>query len=223
MKTTNVLWVGDCPEWDDEVPANRLEEFKALLKILQQSLLASAAAEIIDDQHPREWHLALFSRFVPRPYYAGNYRQPAAIFECLQVDVEVDGVAGTHWRDVPEAVQDLFVRVAANIVAAEIEWEDLPPTKRVLRVGWLVAELVGQFIRIHPFLNGNGRVSRLIWRWILFRFGVSPQCTIFPRPSAPYSGLMAAAMRGNHLPLALAVIDHLGKNAPRQDPPPPRR
>lgn len=208
--------MGSCPPWDDRIPDDRLSEFKALLDRVQREIFSSAAERILNDSDACRWHRTLFHRFVPLDYYAGNFRQVDPTRPCLQQRVRVGTAYGWHWHSTPEAVQRLFREVFADLAQVEIRWKLLAERDRVLTIAQLVATLVGGFIRVHPFINGNGRVSRLLWRWMLYRFGVSPQHTVFPRPGPPYSQLMAAAMEGNYLPLAAAVIEHLARNRPQQ-------
>ena len=216
MKTTSVPLVGDCPPWDARIPVDRLSEFKALLNQVQQEILASAGTGLIGDDVVRRWHRTLFHPFVPLGYYAGNFRQAVPGRPCLQADVEVGGVSGWPWQTAAESTRRLFQAVFADLTETEIRWQYLAERDRVLAVARLVTNLVGGFVRIHPFLNGNGRVSRLLWRWMLYRFDVPAQSTVFPRPAAPYEQLMSSAMRGDYHPLAVAVIAHLAAHKPRQ-------
>jgi hypothetical protein len=59
-------------------------------------------------------------------------------------------------------------------------------------------------------MNGNGRVSRLVWAWGVFRYGLPVQCRISPRPGHPYGHLMSEAMRGRFGPLALHILSAIG-------------
>ena len=125
-------------------------------------------------------------------------------------------ILGCPFRDTPAATVNLFRDAAAAIQRLEIEWPLLAPRERALRLAILTGALIGTFIRIHPFINGNGRTSRLWWRWMLFRFAVPEQVIVSPRPAPPYDELMASAMRGDDVPLQHFVLKHLNSHAPRQ-------
>jgi hypothetical protein len=66
-----------------------------------------------------------------------------------------------------------------------------------------------EWVRIHPFANGNGRTSRLIGNTILVRYGLPPVFRLRPRPDGDYADAAAAAMRGDHLPMTAYVIHEL--------------
>lgn len=210
----NVPLVGGCPEWDDEIPAHRLDEFNRLLRAVYQDVRQSAARTLINRGTPCDWHRALFAGFVPINYYAGNYRQVYHLWPCLAKDVEVAGIPGCPHQLNLAAVESLFSAIRAQLISLELRWAEIPPRQRALQLSGATANLVGGLIQIHPFLNGNGRTSRLLWRWVLLRFGVPPQVTCFPRPGQPYEQLMAHAMYGDFRPLAISVLMHLGSHPP---------
>ncbi len=103
----------------------------------------------------------------------------------------------------------LFARVRADLSKIDVNWECRTPAERATQLAMVTANLIGGFIRIHPFLNGNGRTSRLLCRYCLLRFGVPPKFTTHPRPALPYGQLMAAAMRADYRPLALEILAQL--------------
>ncbi len=214
---TNVPLIGKCPKWEQDIPSQRVAEFISLLMAIQQELLASAARSLIDYNDVRRWHQFLFRNFVPVDYYAGNWRGVDKSRPCLQENVSVEGISGSHFRVVHRHMFALFHAVRLQLSQLELAWEMLQPPERALRLAIIVANFVGGFIQIHPFLNGNGRTSRLIWRWCLLRFGVPIQCCVHPRPLPPYGGLMRDAMRGDYRPLTLYVLDHLSDHPPERN------
>ncbi|MEA2690858.1 MAG: hypothetical protein QOJ16_245, partial [Acidobacteriota bacterium] len=57
-----------------------------------------------------------------------------------------------------------------------------------------------EWVRIHPFANGNGRTARLWVNSIAMRYGLPPFLRIRPRPGDGYGRVSAAAMRGDWRP-----------------------
>lgn len=204
----------DCPEWHEAIDESRKREFAELLCTVIRSVDALAAASHLKPAMVRDWHFTLFRNFVPIPVYAGNFRQDDPARPCLGYDVRVGTASGASFSQVVELVDLLFEDARVSLSRIEIHWPYFTPAERAKRLSVIIAEFVGRFIRIHPFVNGNGRISRLIWWWTLLRFGVKPQVGICPRPPAPYSDIMDACMRGNNAPLALAVLYHLTSSRP---------
>ena len=79
---------------------------------------------------------------------------------------------------------------------------------------WMHAEL----IRIHPFVNGNGRLSRLVGNAVLVRYGLPPVLRLCPRPGGTYATAASAAMLGDHMPMAEYVIDRIRERRSRPSP-----
>jgi Fic family protein len=61
-----------------------------------------------------------------------------------------------------------------------------------------------EWVRIHPFTNGNGRIARLLANAIALRYGLPPFVRLRPRPNHGYNHAAEASMRGDHQPLAIA-------------------
>lgn len=154
----------------------------------------------------QKWHSWMFKSVVPVPYYAGNFRQRSLKYPCLYMDVQV----GPHLGVAPDYVKEAVDQLCRTL---ESEIESLNPINP-LNIAKLIAKVVGGFICIHPFLNGNGRTSRLIWRVILARLGLPPQLSLVHRPREPYGTVMAAAMQGDWAPLAAYVLLALATNPP---------
>ena len=111
-------------------------------------------------------------------------------------------------------MRQLAATVRRDLIDLELNWPRLTPRDRALRLAINLANFVGGFIRIHPFVNGNGRVSRLLWRWSLHQFGVPPQIPVHPRPHPPYPQIMAAAMHDDLRPFVQHVLQHLASHPP---------
>lgn len=203
-----------CPEWVADIPTSQEAEFAELARALIEDIKQTARQQIIGLAAVRDWHRTLFERYVPLDYYAGNFRQVTAGMICLERLAWVGGKPASLPESVLSDMLTAFGVMNHFLIQLEISWQRLTPRERALRVSQLIAWVVGRFIQIHPFLNGNGRVSRLIWNYFLDRFGVRHQVRLFPRPGGPYEQLMAPAMGGNFNPLWRAVLTHLARHAP---------
>jgi hypothetical protein len=67
----------------------------------------------------------------------------------------------------------------------------------------LCAWVHAEWVRIHPFANGNGRTARLWANSIAIRYRVPPFVRLRPRPGAGYGEAGAKAMKGDWEPTAI--------------------
>lgn len=82
------------------------------------------------------------------------------------------------------------------------------PPRRIPRVPGALAAVIrlcahthGEWIRMHPFSNGNGRTARIWANWIAVRYGLSPFVRINSRPDdVLFAGVAEMSMRGDHRP-----------------------
>lgn len=204
----------NCPEWDGKLNKKQTILFQANVCKLYSNILTSAYASLIDVGDITEWHRMAFCGIPPVEYYAGGIRRDDPNAPCLAMDVCVDGVAGSSYMT---AAVDLAAQITTSMnkmAKTELWWSELTPRDRALGVAESLSVLVGGFIRVHPFINGNGRLSRILWTWGLVRFGVPPQCRIHPRPLRPYGEVMAKSMAGDDTLLALIILQYLAENTP---------
>jgi hypothetical protein len=59
-----------------------------------------------------------------------------------------------------------------------------------------------EWVRIHPFANGNGRTARLWANFLAMRYGLPPFVRLRPRPDDGYGDAGAKAMQGDWKPTA---------------------
>jgi hypothetical protein len=77
----------------------------------------------------------------------------------------------------------------------------------------LCAYTHGEWVRIHPFANGNGRTARLWANWCPLRYGVTPLVGLKPRPEGNlYSTAAALSMRGDHRAMIAVFADMLDRH-----------
>lgn len=84
---------------------------------------------------------------------------------------------------VRSAVTDLLVHVrnGLRVLDREIPQRALSPTE-LQAVANLAATIHGEWVRIHPYANGNGRTARLWAAWVAKRYGLPVFVTVKPRP-----------------------------------------
>lgn len=163
----------------------------------------------------KRWHRDLYEG-IPRPfdYYAGEIRDSDPRFpELIDYEVEVDSNRGVPCAMVPAALEEFETRVQtasarlnADITPGGDPWMLTPA--QLHGVLTLCAVLHGEWVRIHPFANGNGRTARLWANWTALRYGLPPFVTIKPRPGQPYGAAAMASMQGDHR-VTLAVFDQM--------------
>jgi fido (protein-threonine AMPylation protein) len=200
-------WKPGCPEWITENGSPIAEEKRrhVLERLVRKDYAKPPSAELV-----KSWHKEMFEGIAPHADYVGQFRDKDRTSHCLQdYEVVVGGLPGANSRHVLFEVETFFEDFNAKLNTLEISFPmggDRPPTLvEVSGVVKLVAWAHGEWVRIHPFANGNGRTARLLANYILIRFGFGPALTIRPRPGQPYGKAARASMEGDHI-LMEAVI-----------------
>jgi fido (protein-threonine AMPylation protein) len=162
----------------------------------------------------RQWHRRLYRGVkLPVPYYAGEPRDSDPACPELQgYEVAVGTARGTPSELVPAALRSFEAsaqRAVAPLDAAIAPARQPSDGRRLHGVLSLCAVLHGEWVRIHPFANGNGRTARLWANWAALRYGLPPFVTIKPRPGDPYGLAAMASMSGNHTATIAAVSQML--------------
>jgi hypothetical protein len=97
----------------------------------------------------------------------------------------VGGRPATAAAEVWSQLRD-FERAAAQGIAtldAAIPLGSAPPDVAALdSVLALAAAFHNEWVRIHPHVNGNGRIARCWANWVLIRYGLPPVVRLRPRP-----------------------------------------
>ena len=205
-----------CPDWNEDRPGDLsriIANIKALWPVVEADAIARPAPSLAI---ALEWHCRIYDRVaVPHPDYVGRVRDSDPQYPCLiDYEVAVGTARGVRARDVPGAL-DAFARATTTVVAA-LDAAVPPGTvasspPAVPAIVRLCAYVHGEWIRIHPFANGNGRTARVWANWIAVRYGLPPFVRIKPRPDdVLFAGVAEMSMRGDHRPTEAMFASMLG-------------
>jgi Fic family protein len=163
------------------------------------------ASELVTVQELRHIHFLAMSPVwlvSPHPDAAdvespGNFRQH-------DIHPFEEGMTPPSWPLVPAAL-DAWVALAADLPDRASSQEVLPE---------LLAEVHNAFEKVHPFIDGNGRVGRLVLNLILVRLGYPP-VVVLKTQRAVYLRAMQRADHQDYGPLgeilARGMIDNLNR------------
>ena len=207
------------PPWNADDPADLAvigANTAALVADLHAASPARALPVLAD---ALGWHARLYAGCsLPVAEYAGHLRGDAAVPELVGYEVGVGPKQGVWSSDVGADVATFLDQVAAAVVRLdEVVPAGARPTTvdELQAVVSLTAVVHGEWVRIHPFANGNGRTARVWAAWIALRYGLPIFVTVKPRPNdAAYAQAAFASMgtpphfTGDHS-VAANVFSHL--------------
>ena len=193
-------------DWNADSPRLR----KNLVEVLRDVRGRAVRRETLDVEDARRWQRNTMAGLaVPDKKYVGRFRGEAGL-ETIRVWV------GLHEGAPPERVASelaAFQRTLQKAVAAlDARYARGEPLDRdgLAAVIDLCAWAHAEWVRIHPFANGNGRTARIWANALLMRYGLPPMIRLRPRPDAGYGSASAAAMDGDWRPTAAVFRRMLG-------------
>jgi len=205
----------DCPTWEyrQHPHAGAVGiRCEAILNSLRNGKLPIDAT--LRDTRPL--HADMFVNLTPAtcPYYAGRYRGEKP--RCLRhhpVTIQSDPRVGAA----PARVAPDLANLNAHIIGVGLKTLDtafaksdseLPPEEKLNYLVIFACRVMVEFFRIHPYVNGNGHVGRLIVWLLLARFGYWPKK--WPLDGTPsYSTLIKQYRDGDRLPLQKFVLESI--------------
>jgi fido (protein-threonine AMPylation protein) len=192
------------PAWNVDPPGTEAL-IAANAAVVLRSINAERARRPPVLAHVQEWHRQIYAGVpgVPVAYYLGEWRDSDPRFPFLiDYEVGVGTLPGVRARDVPAELERFEQRMQAAVGLVD---GALVPGARPSTVGALadVVQLCafahGEWVRIHPFANGNGRTARLWANWVALRYGLPAFIRIKPRPDGlAYQAAAMASMLDRH-------------------------
>jgi hypothetical protein len=187
------------PDWNEDSPQLR----RNLADVLQRIVQASKQRELPRLEAARSWQtLVMRGLIVPDQRFVGAFRGESGL-DNVQVRVGANyGADAAHvageLKRFEAKLQSLVAELDASLRAGQE-----PDADQLAAIVDLCAWAHAEWVRIHPFVNGNGRIARLWANSLALRYGLPPFIRLRPRPNAGYGDAGAKAMRGDWKPTAI--------------------
>ena len=182
--------------WDADSPQLRSNLARIFARVRDEAL----RREPLTVEVARGWQIEIMEGLgPPDPKLVGRFRGEAGLED---YNVKVGDLPGVGALDVAAGLAefDRKLRLATAELDQRIEPGQDLTADNLAAVITLCAWAHSEWIRIHPFANGNGRTGRLWANSIAMRYGLPPFLRLRPRPGGEYGHASAAAMQGDWCP-----------------------
>lgn len=217
-----------CPAWsyakDSADTAETAARIKAFLLKLHADPLGVSEAVLTD---ARPFHQLLFEGMATddQRSFIGNFRgaSPDGCHPCLphyNVNIDLDEGMPHSFVDGVMKTLSLSMRRVAGIIDSLHRLDDVPGSIKLYRAVEFACDAFSGFCRVHPFVDGNGHVGRMLVWAILVRYGYYPNgWTIDPRPAGQldaakideYTHRLRKFRQGDREPMIIDMIGRLGQ------------
>jgi hypothetical protein len=192
------------PDWEKDSP-----QLRANLAEILEGIAAAANQRVKPTvEIARHWQaIAMRNLEVREARFTGAFRGEPGL---ENVNVRVGVNYGIDPADVGEALEQFEAKL--QMLVAELD--TVLPSGQALNPDQLAAIIDlcawahSEWVRIHPFANGNGRTARLWANFVAMRYGLPSFIRLRPRPNASYGQAGAKAMQGDWKPTS-AVFHRL--------------
>ncbi|MGA2569681.1 MAG: Fic family protein [Terracidiphilus sp.] len=186
------------PSWDEDSPRLRLN----LDQVLDELESGAQRREVPTVDSAKRWQrLMMKSLAAPNARFVGAFRGQPGL---EKIEVKVGAHSGVKARKVAAELVSFERKLHALIreMDAMLPAGEEPDADRLAAVLDFCAWVHAEWIRIHPFANGNGRTARLWANCIAMRYRLPPFIRLRPRPNSGYAEAGAKAMQGDWKPTA---------------------
>lgn len=184
------------PNWDansPELEANLQATLRAVRSAALQRLRPTLTLV-------KEWHkLTMKGLTVPKLQMIGGFRGESGLENS---EVAIGRHRGVSAKKVRASLVLFERKLQASVAQLDrlIPRGSFPSGSQMNAVISLCAWAHAEWVRIHPFANGNGRTARLWANFIARRYGLPLFIRLRPRPAFGYGPAGEAAMRGDWRP-----------------------
>lgn len=179
-------------DWDGDSTQLRTNLRRALLQARDHALQRLSPSI----EQARDWQSATMQKLIPpRSEYVGRFRGEAGLQDC---EVEIGKVRGAPAKEVAGELKQFEEKLQRTVEALDtlIAPDQDLSVDDVAAVIDLCAWAHAEWVRIHPFANGNGRTARLWANYLAMRYGLPPFVGLRPRPDDGYGAACTQAMQG---------------------------
>lgn len=188
------------PDWDADSPRLRQNLIRVLTGIRDQA----RARHIPGLADAQAWHRETMAGLTPPDAaWIGRFRGAAPLSDVEVLVGSYPGVPASEVAAETERFSATLAEILAHLDGNLAPGVPLTPDQLsavVEACAWAHAE----WVRIHPFANGNGRTARLWANAIALRYGLPPFIRLRPRPNFGYDAASGEAMLGNRKPTVQA-------------------
>lgn len=195
------------PDWDTD-SAQLRSNLQRVLRGIRDDMLVRKRPTLA---WARKWHVGCMAGLhVPKADLVGRFRGEPGL---KTYGVAVQGVPGTAPAKLAAELKLYEQRLRRAVAALDARY----PSSETLDEDGLAATVDlaawahAEWVRMHPFANGNGRTARLWANGLLMRYGLPPVLRLRPRPDGAYAAAGRAAMAGNWQATALLLQGLLGR------------
>lgn len=185
------------PDWEEDSP-QLIRNLKTVLRTIRDQALRRGPISVAD---AKEWHSGIMHNLtVPSSAYIGRFRGEVSL---ERIDVEIGAHKGTSPGQVADelAAFETHLSRAVAFLDASVPIDTVVQAENLDAVVDVCAWVHAQWVRIHPFANGNGRTARLWANSIAMRYGLPPFVQLRPRPEGNRYALAGThAMNGDWQP-----------------------
>jgi fido (protein-threonine AMPylation protein) len=183
------------PNWSDDDPSDLALIAANCQTVLRDAALRAGVREMLTADRLREWHRLIYQGCrVPSTAYVGNFRGDTTQTDLVGYEVgigrlQTDGYpecVGVWSHEVVVSVAQFFMGLSAALALLDnaiIPGQPPATTQLLEEVAEVCAYAHGEWVRIHPFANGNGRTARIIANAVALRYALPAFITLKPRPS----------------------------------------
>lgn len=188
------------PDWDED--SSRLRQnLKKLLTDIRNQAAARAPLRVED---AKLWHRAMMRGLTsPHKEFVGEFRGADSLPALEVVVGSYPGVPAAEVA-VETARFEAILGQITQYLDTNIPPGSTPTPDQLSAVIEACAWAHAEWVRIHPFANGNGRTARFWANAIAMRYNLPPFIRLRPRPNFGYEDASGEAMLGNREPTARA-------------------